>query len=215
MANAMNRTVQAAMQRCLRKQRSSLLTIPFSSCERSTRKRRVASVISFSPLKALDQRRFFGSTQLTSLSSPSSPSSSSLLPPPTILYSDNHLVAVNKPAGWHSVPNLPKQRKKGGTKHRNIEDTDAAITINSKKCLLTHLQQRGLGGGSKKDFLVPLHRIDQPCTGILLFGKTSKAASRVTKVWKGKKLKIKSNKNNSQQHQQQKTERATKPVGVL
>eukprot|EP00535_Pseudo-nitzschia_heimii_P010458 CAMPEP_0197192950 /NCGR_PEP_ID=MMETSP1423-20130617/26118_1 /TAXON_ID=476441 /ORGANISM="Pseudo-nitzschia heimii, Strain UNC1101" /LENGTH=334 /DNA_ID=CAMNT_0042645979 /DNA_START=322 /DNA_END=1326 /DNA_ORIENTATION=+ len=61
--------------------------------------------------------------------------------------------------------------------------------IDDKKCLLTHLQRNGYGGGSKKDFLVPLHRIDQPCTGVLLFGKTSKAASRVTKVWKGKRKK--------------------------
>ncbi len=192
MANAMNRTVHTAMYRCSHRQRFSLLSIPFSCYERSTRKRRIASVVSFSPRQALDQRRFFGSTRLTSLSSPSS---ASLLPPPAIIYSDNHLVAVNKPAGWHSVPNLPK--------HRNVDDTDAAITISSKKCLLTHLQHRGLGGGSKKDFLVPLHRIDQPCTGILLFGKTSKAASRVTKVWKGKKLKTKSNKNNPRQQQQQ------------
>lgn len=133
-------------------------------------------------------------------------SSPSLLPPPTIVYSDNHLLAVNKPAGWHSVPNIRKQRKKESSKRSNEDNTDektATTTINSKKCLLTHLQQRGLGGGSKRDFLVPLHRIDQPCTGILLFGKTSKAASRVTKVWKGKKKKTKNNERAEQQQQQQ------------
>jgi 23S rRNA-/tRNA-specific pseudouridylate synthase len=41
-----------------------------------------------------------------------------------------------------------------------------------------------LGGGSQQDFLKPLHRIDQPCSGLLVFGKTSKAASRITKSWK-------------------------------
>lgn len=104
-----------------------------------------------------------------------------ILPPPTVVYSDNHLLVVHKPAGWHSVPNLPKQRKTTNPSHQNWEEI-----FGSKKCLLTHLQSKGLGGGSHKDFLLPLHRIDQPCTGILLFGKTTKAASRITAVWKGK-----------------------------
>jgi len=34
--------------------------------------------------------------------------------------------------------------------------------------------------------LLSLHRLDQPCSGVLLFGKTSKAASRVTTLWKKK-----------------------------
>jgi 23S rRNA-/tRNA-specific pseudouridylate synthase len=135
---------------------------------------------------------------MASLAYPSS-SPSSLLLPPTIIYSDNHLLAVNKPAGWHSVPNIPKKQKKDDNNRTdNSKGGDTTTTTNnrtpiggSKKCLLTHLQKKGLGGGSNKDFLVPLHRIDQPCTGVLLFGKTSKAASRVTKVWKGKKRKKK------------------------
>jgi 23S rRNA pseudouridine1911/1915/1917 synthase len=90
---------------------------------------------------------------------------SSLLSP-SLLYTDNHLLVVNKPAGWHSVPNARP----------------------SPKCLLTHLKQEKLGGGSKQDFLLPLHRIDQPCSGVLMFGKTSKAGSRITKLWKSKKV---------------------------
>jgi 23S rRNA pseudouridine1911/1915/1917 synthase len=43
-----------------------------------------------------------------------------------------------------------------------------------------------LGGGSGKDFLLPLHRIDKPCSGVMLLGKTSKAASRITTFWKKK-----------------------------
>ena len=110
---------------------------------------------------------------------------SSTLLPPTIIYSDNHLLAINKPAGWHSVPNIPKKQK--SDRHRNGGKYKNATTnqmMSSKKCLLTYLQRNGLGGGSKKDFLVPIHRIDQPCTGVLLFAKTSKAASRVTKAWR-------------------------------
>ena len=104
--------------------------------------------------------------------------------PPTILYSDNHILAVNKPPGWHSVPNLI------------VDDTTttttaaaAAITNNnSDKCLLTYLQDHHHGGGSQKTFLKPIHRIDQPCSGLLLWAKTSKAASRVARVWKARQV---------------------------
>jgi 23S rRNA pseudouridine1911/1915/1917 synthase len=81
---------------------------------------------------------------------------------PDVLFSNNHLLVVNKTPGWSSIPT------------KSTPD----------KSLLDHLISRKLGGGSQSDFLVPLHRIDQPCSGVMMFGKTSKAASRVTKVWK-------------------------------
>ncbi|KAL3938600.1 MAG: hypothetical protein SGBAC_006517 [Bacillariaceae sp.] len=86
---------------------------------------------------------------------------------PSIVYSDNHLLVVDKPPGWHSVPN----------------------PTNSSKCLLNKLRDMQLGGGSNQDFLLPIHRIDQPCSGLLLLGKTSKAASRITKLWQKKQVK--------------------------
>ena len=64
-----------------------------------------------------------------------------------------------------------------------ITDTNNNSTA---KCLLTYLQSQKLGGGSTHTFLNPLHRIDQPCSGLLLFGKTQKASSRITKLWKAK-----------------------------
>ena len=85
-----------------------------------------------------------------------------LLPPPRVLFSNNHLLAVDKPPGWSSIPTK---------EYRN-------------KSLLHHLKRQELGGGSQNDFLVPLHRIDQPCSGVLLFAKTSKAAKRITAAWK-------------------------------
>ena len=84
---------------------------------------------------------------------------------PSVLFQDNHLLAVNKPAGWHSVPNPGPP---------------------SPKCLISRLKDMKLGGGSNKDFLLSLHRLDQPCTGVILLAKTSKAASRVTALWKKK-----------------------------
>lgn len=86
---------------------------------------------------------------------------------PTILFSDNHLLVVNKPTGWHSVPNPGPP---------------------SPKCLMSKLKSMKLGGGSNKDFLLSIHRLDQPCSGIILFAKTSKAATRITTLWKKKKV---------------------------
>jgi 23S rRNA-/tRNA-specific pseudouridylate synthase len=92
--------------------------------------------------------------------------------PPTILYTDNHLLVVNKPVGWHSIPNTD-----------NVEDT---VVRNSQKCFLSLAKSNTWGGGSKMDYLLPLHRLDQPCSGVLILGKTKKAATRVTKLWKTK-----------------------------
>jgi 23S rRNA pseudouridine1911/1915/1917 synthase len=85
-----------------------------------------------------------------------------LLPPPSVLFSTNHLLIINKPPGWSSIPT------KSGP----------------DKSVLDYLVAQKLGGGSRGEFLIPLHRIDQPCSGVLLLAKTSKAASRVTQIWK-------------------------------
>jgi 23S rRNA pseudouridine1911/1915/1917 synthase len=79
---------------------------------------------------------------------------------PTIIFSNNHLLVVNKPAGYHSQPNESMEQEP------------------SKKCLLSKLKKDELGGGSAKNFLLPMHRLDQPCTGVLLLAKTSKAGTR-------------------------------------
>lgn len=82
------------------------------------------------------------------------------LPTPTILYTDEHLIVVNKPEGWHSIPNdIPTKEK--------------------EKCLLTYVQDN-----IQSKQIKPLHRIDQPVTGILLFSKTKIAAQNITKIWK-------------------------------
>ena len=88
---------------------------------------------------------------------------------PTTLFTNHHLLIVNKPAGWRSIP---------------------THDAHDSKCLLTYLKRKGLGGGSNKDFLLPVHRLDQPCTGVLALAKNSKAASRIQKAWaKGEVLK--------------------------
>ncbi len=82
------------------------------------------------------------------------------LPEPSVIFSNNHLLFVNKPAGYHSQPNESIEQKP------------------SKKCLLSKLKASELGGGSAKNFLLPMHRLDQPCTGILMLAKNSKAGTR-------------------------------------
>ena len=83
-----------------------------------------------------------------------------VLPEPSVVFSNNHILLVNKPAGYHSQPN------------ESIEQTP------SKKCLLSKLKASELGGGTANNFLLPMHRLDQPCTGIILLAKNSKAGTR-------------------------------------
>ena len=82
---------------------------------------------------------------------------------------------MNKPAGWKSQPG-----DGGGGGNNNAIDP---------KCLLTYLQSQELGGGSLNNFLIPTHRLDQPCTGVLIFAKNGKAASRVQVAWAKRKVK--------------------------
>lgn len=96
---------------------------------------------------------------------------------PEVIFSNNHLVVVNKPAGWKSQPG------DGGGGGSNNDGR-----YSDPKCLLTYLKSQSLGGGSQKDFISPTHRLDQPCTGVLIFAKNGKAASRVQVAWSKQKV---------------------------
>ena len=95
---------------------------------------------------------------------------------PDIIFSNNHLLVVNKPPGWKSQPGDGGGQRQGG------DGPD-------RKCLLTYIKSQSLGGGSQKDFVTPTHRLDQPCTGVLIFAKNGKAASRVQVAWSKQKVK--------------------------
>ena len=76
-----------------------------------------------------------------------------------VLYSNNQLIALNKPAG------MPVQEDKVG---------DASLhRIAMAYC--------------KKDLYL-IHRIDRPSSGIVLFGKTKKAASQLSEQFKSRKV---------------------------
>ncbi len=80
-----------------------------------------------------------------------------------IIYEDNHLIAVFKPAGVLS------QGDKTG---------DVSILDEVKKYLKEKYKKPG------NVFLGLLHRLDRPVSGIILFAKTSKGASRLSEQFR-------------------------------
>lgn len=86
-----------------------------------------------------------------------------------ILYEDNHIIAVNKPAGVLVQPD-----KKGGDK------------------ALEELLKEYIGHKYNKPgevFLGVCHRIDRPVSGVVLFARTSKALVRLNEMFKTKEVK--------------------------
>jgi 23S rRNA pseudouridine1911/1915/1917 synthase len=87
-----------------------------------------------------------------------------------ILYEDNHLLAVNKPAGI-----LSQEDHTGNTDLLNL----------CKEYIKKEYNKPG------KVFLGLLHRLDRPVSGVMLFAKTSKAASRISEQIRKRKVKKK------------------------
>lgn len=84
-----------------------------------------------------------------------------------ILYEDNHLLVVNKPAGLASLPN----------------DGMADIVTEVKAFLKERDEKKG------NVFLQPVHRLDKSVSGILVMAKTSKALSRLNEQIREKRWK--------------------------
>ena len=84
-----------------------------------------------------------------------------------ILYEDNHLLVVVKPANMPVCPDSSK-------------DEDL-LTI-----LKNYLKEKYHKPGNV--YLGLIHRLDRPVTGIMVFAKTSKAAERLTKQIQEKKI---------------------------
>ncbi|MFH1036760.1 MAG: RluA family pseudouridine synthase [Patescibacteria group bacterium] len=85
-----------------------------------------------------------------------------------VLYEDNHLVAVFKPAG------VLTQGDKTG---------DASLMDEVKKYLKEKYRKPG------NVFLGLLHRLDRPVSGIILFAKTGKGASRLSEQFRNRSVK--------------------------
>lgn len=81
------------------------------------------------------------------------------LPKPKIIYEDNHLLVVEKPA------NIPVQE-------------DSSKDIDMLTILKTYRKKNENKQGEA--FIGLVHRLDRPVSGIMVFAKTSKAASRLS-----------------------------------
>ncbi len=82
-----------------------------------------------------------------------------------ILYEDNHLIAVNKPFGMLS---------------QGDDTGDQSVVDWVKEYIRTTYNKPG------NVYLGLLHRLDRPASGVLLLAKTSKAATRVSKMFQKK-----------------------------
>lgn len=85
----------------------------------------------------------------------------------TVIYEDNHVIAVVKPAGMPSQPD---------------ESGDESMLYAIKKYLKEKYQKPG------NVFLGLLHRLDRPVSGIMLFAKTSKGAARLSEQFRNRTI---------------------------
>ena len=85
-----------------------------------------------------------------------------------VLYEDNHLIVVCKPAGLLTQPN---------------ETSDDNLVDTVKAWIKIHHQKPG------NVFLGVIHRLDRPVSGIVVFAKTSKALVRINDAMRSKKCK--------------------------
>jgi 23S rRNA pseudouridine1911/1915/1917 synthase len=84
-----------------------------------------------------------------------------------IIYEDNHLLALNKPAGLLTQPS--------GKDEESLESRAKAWVKQTK-------DKPG------EVFLHALHRLDKPVSGIVLFARTSKALSRINEDMRKKSI---------------------------
>jgi 23S rRNA pseudouridine1911/1915/1917 synthase len=80
-----------------------------------------------------------------------------------VLFEDNHLLALHKPAGLPVVPD---------------ESGDVSLFELAKGYLKRRYQKPG------EVFLGVVHRLDRPVSGLVLFARTSKAAARLSAQWR-------------------------------
>lgn len=84
-----------------------------------------------------------------------------------ILYEDNHLLALNKPAGFLTQPS---------------GKTEDSLEIRAKVWVKNAKDKPG------EVFLHALHRLDKPVSGIVLFARTSKSLSRMNEQMRKKSI---------------------------
>lgn len=84
-----------------------------------------------------------------------------------VLYEDNHLIAINKPAGI-------------------LIQGDVSGDISLMDVVKQYIKEKYRKPGNV--FLGLLHRLDRPVSGVVLFARTSKAASRLSQQWRSRSI---------------------------
>lgn len=84
-----------------------------------------------------------------------------------VLYEDNHLIAINKPAGFLV---------------HGDETGDESLDTIVKQYIKIQYNKPG------DVFLGVIHRLDRPVSGVLLFARTSKALTRMNQLFKDREI---------------------------
>ncbi len=85
-----------------------------------------------------------------------------------VIYEDNHLIAVNKPAGV-------------------LVQRDATTDMSMSDLVKKYIKKKYDKPGDV--FLGTIHRIDRPVSGVTIYARTSKALSRMNELWRTKQVK--------------------------
>ncbi len=84
-----------------------------------------------------------------------------------VLHEDNHLIAVNKPAGWLVQGDITG---------------DTPLSEFVKQYIKIRYKKKG------DVFLGVIHRLDRPVSGVVIFARTSKALTRMNELFKNRKI---------------------------
>ena len=84
-----------------------------------------------------------------------------------VLFEDNHLIAVNKPAGY-------------------LSQGDSTGDVTVMDLVKEYIKLRYDKAGDV--FLGSIHRLDRPVSGVILFARTSKALTRMTQLFRDRKV---------------------------
>lgn len=84
-----------------------------------------------------------------------------------VLFEDNHLIAVNKPAGLLS---------------QSDQTGDTTVMDWTKNYIKARYNKPG------DVYLGSIHRLDRPVSGVILFARTSKALSRMNELFRDRKV---------------------------
>lgn len=84
-----------------------------------------------------------------------------------VIYEDNHLIAINKPAGWLV---------------QGDETGDLPLTEFAKDYIKRRYNKPG------DVFLGVIHRLDRPVSGVVVYARTSKALTRMNKLFQDRQV---------------------------